>query len=344
MTRGQFAREHGWELLLAALGILAVIASTVISPYYLSASQMLLSLRPVVVAGVVALGMVPIMVVGEIDISLPAMVGLSAVTLAQFSAHGLSVALAVPVVLAFDLAAAVGNGLLVTRLRLPSLAVTLGSSAVIGALALLVGGANGYAGFDETYTWLGGTLVGNTIPVELIILLALVVGFTILMHRTVIGRLWYTVGSNPVAARFSGIDTTRIKVVAFAVGGLMSALGGWLFVGQYGSAQPDSASGILLPVITTVVLGGVAIEGGRGTIPGVVLSLFLLGTLQNGMGLANIPAENQTVAFGMLLVLAVLASHAIERIRIARRAIPPPRQVPGTSTEGRSSAYTSADG
>ena len=338
MTERGFARDYGWELLLAALGILAVLASAAISPYYLSASQMLLSLRPVVVAGVVALGMVPIMVVGEIDISLPAMVGLSAVTLAQFSAHGLSVALAVPVVLAIDLVAGIGNGLLVTRLRLPSLAVTLGSSAVIGALAFLVGGTNGYAGFDETYTWLGGTLVGNTIPVELIVLLALVVAFAILMHRTVMGRLWYTVGSNLVAARFSGIDTIRIKIAAFAVGGLMAALGGWLFVGQYGSAQPDSASGILLFVITTVVLGGVAIEGGRGTIPGVVLSLFVLGTLQNGMGLANVPAENQTVVFGMLLVLAVLASHAIGRLHLARRAIPPRQLMPGTSTEGRASA------
>jgi rhamnose transport system permease protein len=308
-----------WELVLAALVLLAMIIASLTSPYYLSLDQITYSLQESVgVAGLLALGLMVVVVVGEIDISLPAILALANILFAQLSPAGAPLALALPLVLLVTTAAGALNGALVVAFGLPSLAVTLGAMGAYRGLALLFGGQEGYASFADGYVWLGIALVGGTVPVSLLglLLVALLVG--VLMHATVFGRLAYTVGSNAKAARLSGVRVGAVKIAAFALGGLAAGLASLVYVGQYQSARADNASEMLLFVVTAVVLGGVDIFGGKGRVLGVVLALLLLGTIRNAMGLANVAGPVQTLVVGVLLIGAVLCAQGGSVFRVSR--------------------------
>jgi rhamnose transport system permease protein len=308
-----------WELVLAALALLAMLAASLASPFYLSLDQITYSLQESVgVAGLLALGLMIMVVVGEIDISLPAILALANILFAQLSPAGVPLALALPLVLLVTTAAGALNGALVVAFGLPSLAVTLGAMGAYRGLALLFGGQEGYASFADSYVWLGTALVGDVVPVSLLglLLVALLVG--VLMHATVFGRLAYTVGSNAKAARLSGVRVGAVKIAAFALGGLTAGLASLVYVGQYQSARADNASEMLLFVVTAVVLGGVDIFGGRGRVLGVVLALLLLGTIRNAMGLANVAGPVRTLVIGLLLIGAVLFAQGGGGFRFSR--------------------------
>ena len=180
--------------------------------------------------------------------------------------------------------------------------MTLGALGAYRALALLLGGQESFAGFPDSYIWLGSALVGDTVPVSLILLLLVFVALAVVMHGTVFGRHCYVVGANVRAAAFSGVPARRVKVAAFGLGGLGAGLASLGYIGQYQSARADNASDMLLFIVTAVVLGGVDIFGGQGRVAGVLLALLLLGTLKNGMGLANLAGPVQTLVIGTLLV------------------------------------------
>jgi rhamnose transport system permease protein len=189
--------------------------------------------------------------------------------------------------------------------------VTLGAMGAYRALALLLGGQESFAGFPDAYIWLGsGLTLGGTLPVSLLVLLAVFAILALVMHGTLFGRYCYTIGSNARAAAFSGVRVRAAKVAAFGLGGLLAGLASLVYIGQYQSARADNASDMLLFIVTAVVLGGVDIFGGRGRVAGVLLALLLLGTLKNGMGLANFAGPVQTLVIGALLVAAVLIGQA----------------------------------
>ena len=295
-----------WELTLIVLTLCAGAWSAYLSPYYLSFDQIAYSTRHFVYPGILALGLAVVVVLAEIDISLASTLAFGAVILAKLSAAGVLIWIAVPIDVAACAALGVLNGFLVARLNLPSLAVTLGTMGAYRGLAFIIGTEMGYTSFDNTYTFAGTAKLFGTIPVSfaLFILLAILVG--LLMHRSVFGRRCFAVGNNQTAAWITGVDVAHLKIQAYALAGGLAALAALVWIGQYGSARGDNADGSILLVVTAVVLGGVDINGGRGTILGVVLALFLLGTLRNGMGLANVPGPIQTVVFGALLILGVL--------------------------------------
>ena len=302
----RFLAGHGWGTTLLAL-ILAISAwASRISPYFLDPNQIAYSLQQAIaVVGLLALGLLPIVLVGEIDISLPAIMALGNVLFAQLSAAGVPLPEALPVVFLVTTAAGALNGALVVAFGLPSLAVTLGAMGAYRALALLVAGQGGYAGFSDPYIWLGSASVGN-VPASLLLVGLMVGAMALVLHATVFGRGLYVVGNNAKAATMSGLRTGALKVATFAIAGAMSGLASLVYIGQFQSARADNASDILLFVVTAVVLGGVDIFGGSGNVGGVALSLVLLGILKNGMGLANYPGPVQTLVIGSLLLLSVL--------------------------------------
>jgi rhamnose transport system permease protein len=207
------------------------------------------------------------------------------------------------------------NGLLVARLRLPALAVTLGTMGAYRGFAFIIGSEVGYTGFNGTYLWLGTAAVGKLqVPVQLMVFAFVTVVFFVLMHFSTFGRRCYAVGNNMRAVEYSGISVVRVKIAAYIIGGLTAALAAWIFIGQYGSARGDNADGVILGVITSVVLGGVDINGGSGTLVGVLLSILFLWTLRNGMGLANITGEVQELIIGVLLIASILISN-LSRLR-----------------------------
>jgi rhamnose transport system permease protein len=333
-------RHWQWELTLLVLIAAAVAWATTLSPYYLDPDQITYSLQQsIAVIGLLAAGMMLIIVVGEIDISLPAIMAVGNILFARMSEGNIPLWLALPLVVLMATSAGALNGLLVVSFRLPSLAVTLGTMGAYRAIALLAGGQEGYAGFSDSYVWLGSAaFLDGLLPVSLLLFFVVFAGFGLLMHRTTFGRLVYMVGSNIEAARFSGVPVEWVKVAAFAIGGLTAGVASLVYIGQYQSARADNASDLLLLIVTAVVLGGVDIFGGRGRVTGVFLALILLGTLRNGMGLANFPGPVQTLIVGLLLVASVFASQSVlslgarlGAIRVRSRGNPPTE----SSTGGR---------
>ncbi len=290
------------------LTLAAAAWSAYLSPYYLSVDQILYSTRQFVYPGILAVGLAVVVILGEIDISLASTLAFGAVLFSKFSAAAAPIWLAVPAVVAACAVLGSLNGFLVARLNLPSLAVTLGTMGAFRGLAFILGSETGYTSFDDSYLYVGSEQLGP-VPVSFVLfcVIALVVGA--LMRRTVFGRRCYAVGLNKEASWAAGIDVARLKIEAYALAGGLAGLAALVWIGQYGSARGDNADGAILFVVTAVVLGGVDINGGRGGILGVVLALFLLGTMRNGMGLANIPGPIQTIVLGALLIAGVLRLH-----------------------------------
>jgi rhamnose transport system permease protein len=295
-----------WELTLIVLTLAAGTWSAYLSPYYLSFDQIAESTRHFVFPGILAIGLAVVVILGEIDISLASTLAFGTVLFSKFSAFGVPIWIATPLVIAACAALGALNGVLVARLALPSLAVTLGTMGAFRGLAFILGSETGYTDFDDSYLYVGSEQVFGSVPISLILFLVIALAVGVLMRRTVFGRRCYAIGLNKEASWAAGIDVGRIKIQAYALAGALAGVAALVWIGQYGSARGDNADGAILFVVTAVVLGGLDINGGRGAIFGVVLALFLLGTMRNGMGLANVPGPTQTIVLGALLIVGVL--------------------------------------
>lgn len=310
----QWLRSYSWELLLSALIVVAVVWSSTLSPYFLNAINLANSAAFFVIFALMALGQFPVVVQGEIDLSLPSILAVSSVLLGTLGVAGFPLVAALPIVIGAAALLGVVNGLLVARYGLPSLAVTLGTAGAYRGIAYLLAGSSGVTGLPPEYLMMGSLWIG-IVPMWVIVTVAAVAFFAILMGMTRFGRESYAIGSNVAAARMAAVPVVRRKVSAYAIAGAMAGLGGWVWLSQYQSARGDNADGAILFVITAVVLGGVSIKGGSGRALGVGLSLILLATIQTGMQLANVPGTSQTFVIGSLLIVALALPRILELVR-----------------------------
>lgn len=301
--------SYPWEIMLFIMILAAVSLAGIASPLYLNYDQIIYSLQQsIAIVGILAIGFMILIVLGEMDISLPAILAIGTILFAKLSQSGVPLYVSLPVVILICALAGTVNGLLVVSYGLPSMAVTLGTMGAYRALALLIGGNEGYAAqaFHESYIWLGSANLFGLIPVSLCLLAFLFLLFMFIMHRTVFGRLVYAAGNNRVATRFSGYNVPSVIVSAYTLAGALASLAALVFVGQFQSARADNASGLLLFIVACVVLGGFDAAGGKGNVIGLIFSLLFIGTVQNGMGLVNTPGPVQTLIIGCILIIAVL--------------------------------------
>ncbi|WP_308491896.1 ABC transporter permease [Microbacterium terrisoli] len=329
--------RFGWELILIVLIVLAFLWSSTLSPYFLDGVTLLNSAEFFVIFVLMAFGLFPIVVQGEIDISLASTLAVGSVMLGEFSHAGMPLAIALPIVVLACAVLGAVNGILVAVAGLPSLAVTLGTMGAYRGIAYIMAGDSGMTGFRPDYLALGSTWVG-IVPMNVIVALIVAIGAGVLMSTTRFGRESYAIGSSAAASRMAGINVTAAKVIAFSLAGALSGLAGLVWVSQYQSARGDNADGSILFVVTAVVLGGVLIQGGSGRAIGVFLSLVLLATIQTGMQLANIPGTSQTLVIGILLVASIGLPHivTVTRQRLAHRRAagrqPTSSTAPGVNT------------
>lgn len=310
-----------WEWLLIVLLVAACVINATFSPYFLDIHNLFDMTFHFMERSLIALPMAFIIISANIDLSVASNLGMSAIIMAASYQQGLNIWLAVLLGLAVGALGGLINGLLVARVRLPSLVVTLGSYALYRGVAFVILGDLVVTGFPSQFTYLGQGYVGHTpVPVPLVIFAALAVLFGLLLHRTAFGRFVYAVGSNEEACRFSGVAVDRIKIILFTLSGLMSALAAVILTARFGSARPNIALGFELDVITAVVLGGVDINGGQGTMPGVILALFLMGVVRYGMSLKNVPGQIQSTLIGVLLIVAILLPQLLRRLAPRWRA------------------------
>jgi rhamnose transport system permease protein len=318
-----------WETLLVIAVLGLVVLGTALSPVFLTPGNFTNLIAALMEVAIMALPMTLIIVAGEIDLSVESMAGLASAILGFLWAAGVPIWIGIPVVLFVGALGGLMNGLLVARAGLPSLVVTLGTLALFRGLALIVLGPRGISDFPDAFTELGfGRVPGTPIPWPFVIFIALAVLLGIVLHRTWVGRQIYAIGKNAGAARYSGVRVTRVKVGLFVLSGLIASLAGIILTSRLSSARADAGAGMTLTVVTVVLLGGVNIFGGSGTIPGVALAVIAVAVMQNALRLASVTVEVQSIALGSLLILSVViptfahqAKSAIDRVRGGR---PPP--------------------
>ena len=313
-----------WEALLVILLVASIGIGAVLSPYFMTGFNFYALTSNIMEIAIMALPMTLIIIAGEIDLSVASVLGLSSVVLGLLWERGNPMWLAIGVALLVGLVAGSLNGLLVTRLALPSLVVTIGALALFRGLAYVVLGDQAVSNFPATFTNFGfSTIPGTEFPWSGLIFAMLAVIFGVVLHFSRVGRQLYAIGNNKEAARFSGINVSRVKLVLFMLSGVIAALAGVIFTARFSSARPDNAVGFELVVVTVVLLGGVNIFGGRGSLLGVVLAIFIIAVLQNVLGLLNISGDIQSLAIGLLLILSVLGPNLARRIQvvIARRRL-----------------------
>ena len=319
----------GWETLLAVALVGLIVIGNSLSPFFLTPGNFGNLIAALMEVAIMALPMTLIIMAGEIDLSIESMAGLASAILGFLWAAGVPLWIGIPVVLIVGALGGLMNGLLVARGGLPSLVVTLGTLALFRGLALIVLGPRGVSDFPPAFTELGfGHVPGTLIPWPFVIFVVLALLLGILLHRTWVGRQVYAIGKNTGAARFSGVRVARVKVGLFVLSGLVAALAGVILTSRLSTARADAGQGMTLTVVTVVLLGGVNIFGGSGTIPGVVLAILVVAVMQNALRLASVSVEVQSIALGLLLILSVViptfahqAKSAIDRVRRGR---PPP--------------------
>jgi rhamnose transport system permease protein len=330
MTARSLARSLvRWETLLVVVLLSLIALGAQLSPVFLTPRNFANLLAALMEVAIMAVPMTLVIIAGEIDLSVESMAGLSCAVLGFLWAAGVPIWIGVLLVLVLGAIGGLMNGTLIARFGLPSLVVTLGTLALFRGLALIVLGPQGVSNFPPEFTTLGfGYVPGTLIPWPFVIFLSLALVLGIVLHRTWIGRQTYAVGKNAEAAGFSGVRVRRLRASLFVLSGVIAALAGVILTSRLSSARADAATGMTLTVVTVVLLGGVNIFGGRGTIPGVVLAVLIVAVMQYALRLAGMSVEVQSIALGSLLILSVViptfAHQATSAIDRARRGRPPP--------------------
>jgi rhamnose transport system permease protein len=311
-----------WELFLLALLGGTIAYGAAVSPYFLHSSNLFFICLNVGEVAIMALPLMLIVITGEIDLSVASMLGLSGVLMAELFKHGWPIwpAMIMAVVLGGFLGAV--NGFLVTRIGLPSLAVTIGTLTLYRGISQGILPTDTIGGFPTYLTNIGVVPVpGTHIPYSIAFFGALAIVFAVVLHATPLGRAIFAIGAGQEAAFFAGIRVKRIKFWLFVLSGVLSGFAGVLWSLRFASARYDSGVGQELFVVTIVLLGGVSIFGGRGTIAGVVVAVAVLGCLQTALTADLIPAQDQNIVVGTLLVASVIFPNGGELYRRARTRI-----------------------
>lgn len=311
---------YSWEMLLVLVALAIFIVNSFASPYFLdpwSLSDLTFNFTE---KAIIALAMALLIIAGEIDLSVAAIVALSATLIGMAAQYGVGTPGLVAIGMAVGLACGAVNGALVTGLGLPSIVVTIGTMSLFRGISFIILGDQAYKGFPESFAFFGQGYVWWVFSFELALFLvcALIYGF--LLHRTNFGRRIFAIGNNPVAAQFTGVRVGQIKFILFCLTGLMSGVVGVLISSRLGSVRPSIAQGYELEAITMVVLGGVAITGGSGSILGVVLAALIMGLVTFGLGLLNVPGIVMSIFIGLLLIAVIALPILWRQLRSTRKA------------------------
>jgi rhamnose transport system permease protein len=313
------------EVVTVGLIILAFIAGTMMSPFFLDAAFLFNYTSLYIEVGIMAIAMTFIIISGNIDLSVASILALVAAIVGVLY-FDMDLPMVLTILIALVMGALLGafNGFMIVRTKLPALAVTLATLALYRGIAQVLLGDDSRPRLawsrDIIFpTWFTGInriyIPGTSIPLPLVIFIVLAIILGIVLHRTTFGRWVYATGTNEIATRYSGIRTDRLKVLLFSLSGFMAAIAGLIMVSRLSTARYDHARGWELDVITAVVLGGTSIFGGRGTMFGTVAAYLLLIILRTGMGVANVKAESQLAVIGSLLIIAILVSNLTGRLR-----------------------------
>lgn len=333
MARELWRRLLGWEGLLLVL-LLAVLGFNITRvPNFLTVANQINLFQLGIEKAIVVLVMTFVIISGEIDLSVASMMGLSAATAAALFESGAPMLLAIIVALGVGAGFGLINGYFVAIVGLSSLAVTLAGYVGFRGLARLLVQDRSVGGFPEWFTRLGQQGLIGPLTLSIIIFAMLAVVATVVLHFSGFGRLTYVIGNSAQVARYSGVSVARTKLIIFTASGFISALAGVLMAARLGAVRASTAEGFELDIITVVLLGGVSIFGGVGSMAGVLLSTYLVLNLRNGLVIAGVTGNTQTGIIGLLLILSVLVPNLAGRVRKRLRRRQPDPSLRGPPQE-----------
>ncbi|AII87854.1 ABC transporter permease [Planktomarina temperata] len=310
---------NSWEGFLLLVLVLLFVGNTINSPFFFTLNNQInlfqLSIEKVIVAVIMTF----VIINAEIDLSVASIMGFAACLFGWLFQSGVSASGAVVIVLAAGAILGAFNAFWIAWVGIPSLVVTLATMIAFRGFARVLVEDRGITGFPDWFDKLGQAPLVGPIPLSILVFFVLVFFFYIVLQRTVFGRQVYFIGSNRDVAEYSGINVRGVQAIIFTLSGLISALAGLLFAARLGAVRGDAALGFELDIITIVLLGGVSIFGGRGTMVGTLLAILIVLNLRNGMALANITGHIQTGVLGILLILSVMVPNIQEWIKKLRK-------------------------
>lgn len=305
MTKMSWMR---WESALVLVLVLELALFGALNPGFLDANQLLNSMPDFIYFGIIAFPLGMIMLTGGIDISIGSVASLAGITCGVVFARTGSIWLGVLLGLVAGLVCGTINGLLITITRAQPMVITLGTQFLFAGLALGVSGLGGVSSFegisglpDDFAALTGGAIA--TIPNMVWWFIAAAIVFVVLIQRTTFGTQMRLLGVNPRAAEFAGFRVNRLVISGYAITGLVAALVGILLVSYTGSARADIGAGILMPTLTLVVIGGVSMFGGEGTMGGIVIAALVMGFLSSGLRFSGLDENQVSIITGSVLVI-----------------------------------------
>ncbi|MFL6144970.1 MAG: ABC transporter permease [Labedaea sp.] len=311
-----------WDKLVPLLLVLTIVVGTRVEPRFGRGGNLAFVVQDIGEIMLIAFAMTLVIMTGEIDLSVASTAALASCVLGWAFAHGVPIWFAVLLALVTGLVCGAVNGLLITSLGLPSLAVTIGTLALFRGLCWALLGDEPVASYPESWTRLGSGRFPHTyIPYLAPLLLVCAIAFTVLLHATRSGRWIVAIGQSAEAAMFAGIPVARVKRRLFLLSGVFSALAGVVYTMRFASSRPDGAVGFELLVIAAVLFGGVSIFGGAGTMWGVICAVLFLGALRSLLLLQKVPPNALNIITGGLLLASVVVPAVIAALPRRRKPL-----------------------
>jgi rhamnose transport system permease protein len=302
-----------WESMLAVVLIAEVALFSTISPYFLSIDALSDASFNFTERAIVALPLALLIIAGEIDISVAGIIALCSVAMGLGAAHGAGTLGIASIGLGIGLLAGCFNGALVTLGRVPAIVATIGTMTLYRGAAYAVLGDRVLKDYPKSFAAFGQGYLAGPVSIELALFIVSAIAFGLFLHKTRWGRAIFAVGGNAVASRFARVPVNRYRFGLFALTGVFCGLAAVLLTSRLGSTRPSIAQGWELEIISMVVLGGVSVWGGKGSIPGVVLAAAIFGLATFGLGLMNVPGLVMSIFTGLLLILVVAVPAMVRR-------------------------------
>ncbi len=314
-----FQVRKSWDTAILVLLLIVLILASLTTEGFLTALNFSYIFSNTSEITIIAFAMLFMIIMGEIDLSVASILALGSAMLGWSYAKGAPIWLSIIICILVGTLCGLVNGFLVTKLGLGSLAVTIGTLALYRGIANGILGENTVNEFPEFWTSFGFDTFGTSfMPKTMPLIIFFGIMFGILLHRTPFGRRTLAIGQSPEAARFAGVNIIRHKMIVFTFTGFMSGIAGVVYTFRFSTAQADNGVGIELLVISAILLGGVSIFGGIGTMWGVVAGVLLAGSVESWLTLREINAQWRTIVTGLLLLLSVAAPVLVQKSRNRR--------------------------
>jgi ribose transport system permease protein len=297
--------------------VLIVLGAVFVTPNFASPSFLIQQLRQASFLGIIAAGQMAVILTGNIDLSVSWTLNFAAV-LATSVAAGQNEGLFAGVLAGLGVGVVVGlvNGIGVAYLRVPSMVLTLGMNALLkGVIVVYNGSAPKFEQAPPLLNWISTTLLGNVVPVIVLLWLLISVVNYIVLNRSTLGRKTYAVGNNEVATYLSGVRTRRVLIGAFVLSGVMNALAGLMIAGNAGRSFNEMGEPFLLPAIAAVVVGGTSILGGSGKYLGTIAGVILIRLLDSALNIAQMPPAMRDITFGLVILAMLFLYGRAEKVR-----------------------------